>query len=88
MGQKPVRASRIAANRILTSFSSIMFVQYCIALARSRTDDAKAKNELTRIINDKDIDKGSDGVDFLTMAKIYLSRVLRRLGEDAEAQKQ
>ncbi|KAE9401371.1 hypothetical protein BT96DRAFT_937926 [Gymnopus androsaceus JB14] len=64
-----------------------LFFHHAIALARSRADDAKAKEGLSRIVRDKGIDEGPNGVLFLIVGKIYLSRVLGRLGEDAEAQK-
>ncbi|KAJ3900671.1 hypothetical protein F5879DRAFT_992671 [Lentinula edodes] len=63
----------------------LFFVQ-SVALARSRTDDDKAKETLSRIINDKNIDKGSQGMILLVKSKIYLSQVLRRLGEEQDAQ--
>ncbi|KAJ4468366.1 hypothetical protein C8J55DRAFT_564866 [Lentinula edodes] len=55
------------------------------ALARSRMDDDKAKETLSRIFNDKNIDKGSQGMMFLVKSETYLSRVLRRLGEEQDA---
>ncbi|KAJ3874520.1 hypothetical protein F5051DRAFT_505823 [Lentinula edodes] len=45
--------------------------------------EKKAKETLSRIIN---IDKGSQGMIFLVKSKIYLSQVLRRLGEEEDAQ--
>ncbi|KAJ3892338.1 hypothetical protein GG344DRAFT_64663 [Lentinula edodes] len=45
--------------------------------------EKKAKETLSRIIN---IDKGSQGMIFLVKSKIYLFQVLRRLGEEEDAQ--
>lgn len=59
---------------------------HAVALARSRTDDSKAKEALSHIINDKNIDKGAAGMVYLVESKIYLSRVLQRLGDNAKAQ--
>ncbi|KAJ3807660.1 hypothetical protein F5876DRAFT_67946 [Lentinula aff. lateritia] len=52
---------------------------------QERTYVDKAKETLSRIISDKKIDKSSQGMIFLS--KIYLFRVLRRLGEEKDAQK-
>ena len=55
---------------------------YAIVLARSRTDDAEAKKLLTKTTN-----TGS-GLELrhLVVGKIYLARVLRRLGETKNAE--
>ncbi|KAJ3860507.1 hypothetical protein EV359DRAFT_67262 [Lentinula novae-zelandiae] len=47
-----------------------LFFMHSVALARSRTDDNKAKETLSRIINDKNIDKGSQGMIFLVKSKM------------------
>ncbi|KAH7869950.1 uncharacterized protein C8R40DRAFT_1073596 [Lentinula edodes] len=65
-----------------------LFFMHSVALAWSRTDDDKAKETLSGIINDKNIDKGSQGMIYLVKSKIYLSQVLRRLGEEQDAQSQ
>ena len=55
---------------------------YAIVLARSRTNDAEAKKLLTKTTN-----PGS-GLELrhLVVGKIYLARVLRRLGETKNAE--
>ncbi|KAJ4473931.1 hypothetical protein C8R41DRAFT_562915 [Lentinula lateritia] len=47
-----------------------LFFMHSVALARSRTDDNKTKETLSRIINDKNIDKGSQGMIFLVKSKM------------------
>lgn len=73
-------------KRIVKFVSSGLFFMHAVALARSRTDDSKAKEALSHIINDKNIDKGAAGMVYLVESKIYLSRVLQRLGDNAKAQ--
>ncbi|KAK0187429.1 hypothetical protein F5146DRAFT_1064975 [Armillaria mellea] len=60
-----------------------------VCLARARIDDLEAKISLSRIIRDLIPDDGSgeEIVAYRVQAKVYLARVLRRLGEDSEAHK-
>ncbi|KAJ3850480.1 hypothetical protein EV368DRAFT_66569 [Lentinula lateritia] len=73
----------IFAQRWTQTRNSVLV--FSVAPAWSRTDVDKAKETLSRIISDKNIDKSSQGMIFLS--KIYLFRVLRRLGEEKDAQK-
>ncbi|KAF9075484.1 hypothetical protein BDP27DRAFT_1415268 [Rhodocollybia butyracea] len=58
------------------------FFMHAVALARSRTNDIQAEQDLSRIINDKN----SQNILFLVKSKVYLSRTFRRLGKGANAQ--
>ena len=64
-------------------------ILFAVCLARARIDDLEAKISLSRIIRDLTSDDGSgeEIVAYRVQAKVYLARVLRRLGEDSEAHK-
>ncbi|KAF8912663.1 hypothetical protein CPB85DRAFT_1434298 [Mucidula mucida] len=67
-----------------------LHIDYVVALARSRTDDAEAKVALSRIINEPLKNSqfaSSHGAYSNVAARFYLARVLRRLGDIEEAQK-
>ncbi|KAL0568741.1 hypothetical protein V5O48_013241 [Marasmius crinis-equi] len=62
------------------------YVLYGTILARTKTRNAEAKTVLERVL--KDIDKVTDGSKMMFIqAKLYLSRVLRGLGEVEAAKK-
>ncbi|KAF5366155.1 hypothetical protein D9758_005772 [Tetrapyrgos nigripes] len=62
------------------------YVLYGSALARTKTNDVKAKTILERVLTD--IDQVTDGSKAISIeAKLFLSRVLRRMGEVDEAKK-
>ncbi|KAF5366299.1 hypothetical protein D9758_005736 [Tetrapyrgos nigripes] len=62
------------------------YVLYGSTLARTKTNDAKAKTILERVL--ADIDQVTDGSKAISIqAKLFLSRVLRRMGEVDEAKK-
>ncbi len=86
---KPVRihnCSRLIP--ILTVFKRGLYTSFALCLARARTDDVEAKAALSRIICDPNLDTSESGTTVHhVQAKVYLARVLRRLGEDSEAQK-
>ncbi|KAK0458677.1 uncharacterized protein EV420DRAFT_1681215 [Desarmillaria tabescens] len=63
-----------------------LYISHAICLARARIDDVEAKTALSRIIQDITFDAGSGTIAHHVHAKVYLARVLRRLGEDDEAQ--
>ncbi|KAK0234386.1 hypothetical protein EDD85DRAFT_843609 [Armillaria nabsnona] len=64
-----------------------LYFSFAICLARARVDDVEAKNALSRIIQDITFTAGSRTIFHHVEAKLYLARVLRRLGEDNEAQR-
>ncbi|KIY71280.1 hypothetical protein CYLTODRAFT_487345 [Cylindrobasidium torrendii FP15055 ss-10] len=65
-----------------------LYSQYVAALARSRTDDLEAKKCLNLLLdgapNSKNL-PGYDGLLVVVSSRLYLARVLRRLGEHDEA---
>ncbi|KAK1223368.1 hypothetical protein PQX77_013767 [Marasmius sp. AFHP31] len=63
-----------------------LYMLYGTTLARTKTRDETAKKVLERIL--KDIDKVAQGSKLMFIqAKLYLARVLRRMGELDEAKK-
>ncbi len=73
---------------ILTVFKRGLYELFAVCLARARTDDVEAKAVLSRIIHDPTFGTSESGTTALYIReKVYLARVLRRLGEDSEAHK-
>ncbi len=73
---------------ILTVFKRGLYELFAVCLARARTDDIEAKAVLSRIIRDPTFGTSESVTNTLHVgAKVYLARVLRRLGEDSEAHK-
>ncbi|PBK98071.1 hypothetical protein ARMGADRAFT_1008585 [Armillaria gallica] len=65
-----------------------LYFLFAVCLARARIDDIEAKAALSRIIRDSTFNTSESVTTALHVeAKVYLARVLRRLGEDSEAQK-
>ncbi|SJL17599.1 uncharacterized protein ARMOST_21153 [Armillaria ostoyae] len=65
-----------------------LYELFAVCLARARTDDVEAKAALLRIIRDPTFGTSESGTTgHHVQAKVYLARVLRRLGEDNEARK-
>ncbi|KAK0429939.1 hypothetical protein EV421DRAFT_1861796 [Armillaria borealis] len=65
-----------------------LYELFAVCLARARTDDVEAKAALLRIIRDPAFGTSESGTtEHHVEAKVYLARVLRRLGEDSEAHK-
>ncbi|KAK0502040.1 hypothetical protein EDD18DRAFT_1139018 [Armillaria luteobubalina] len=64
------------------------YARFSVCLARARTDDVEAKAALSRIIRDPTFGTNKSVTTvYHVEAKVYLARVLRRLGEDSEAHK-
>ncbi len=76
---------------ILTVFKRGLYKLFAVCLACAKTDDVEAKAVLSRIIRDptfgtsESVTTEHHGIQ--VNAKVYLARVLRRLGEDNEAHK-
>lgn len=71
--------------------SRSLYSQYVAALARSRTDDLEAKKCANLLLGGAPGNKllaGPEGLIVVVSARLYLARVLRRLGEDDEAKSQ
>ncbi|KAG7440389.1 uncharacterized protein BT62DRAFT_975945 [Guyanagaster necrorhizus] len=64
-----------------------LYVSFAVCLARAGTDDTEAKEALSRIIHGTTSESGFGTMAHCVEAKVYLARVLRRLGEDDEAHK-
>ncbi|PBK66635.1 hypothetical protein ARMSODRAFT_960149 [Armillaria solidipes] len=65
-----------------------LYEVFAVCLTRARTDDAEAKAMLSRIVRDPTFGTSKSVINALhVQAKVYLARVLRRLGEDNEAHK-
>ncbi|KAK0438234.1 hypothetical protein EV421DRAFT_1825381 [Armillaria borealis] len=65
-----------------------LYELFAVCLARARTDDVEAKAALLRIIRHPTFGTSeSETTAHHVEAKVYLARVLRRLGEDNEAHK-
>ncbi|PBK58300.1 hypothetical protein ARMSODRAFT_967846 [Armillaria solidipes] len=65
-----------------------LYEVFAVCLARTRTDDVEAKAMLSRIVRDPTFGTSKSVTNTLHVgAKVYLARVLRRLGEDDEAHK-
>ncbi|KAK0210123.1 hypothetical protein DFS33DRAFT_1378111 [Desarmillaria ectypa] len=65
-----------------------LYASFAVCLARARIDDVEAKVALSRVMKDITLKAGSQTTTLHRVeAKVYLARVLRRLGEDGEAHK-
>ncbi|KAG7098143.1 hypothetical protein E1B28_000113 [Marasmius oreades] len=62
-----------------------LYVQQGIVLARTRSRDPEVRKFLERVVNDIDKVNSQNVKMFLIQSKLYLSRVLRRMGEVEEA---
>ncbi len=63
----------------------VLYGDYAVCLARARTDDKEAKKALSRIVNELSLNASSTTTYNVIRGKVYLARVLRRLGETKQA---
>ncbi len=71
---------------ILTTHGSLLYEVYGMALARVGTDDIEARKVLSRVVADMGtVGNFDSGGIIVVRAKLYLSRIQRRLGENDAA---
>ncbi|KAK0202774.1 hypothetical protein DFS33DRAFT_1436886 [Desarmillaria ectypa] len=68
---------------------TVLYGNYAVCLARARTDDSEAKKALSRIVNELSLTASSTTTTYnvynMIRGKVYIARVLRRLGETKQA---
>ncbi|KAK0467212.1 uncharacterized protein EV420DRAFT_1636240 [Desarmillaria tabescens] len=69
----------------VAKLNPVLYGNYAVSLARARTDDKEAKKALSRLVNESNLTTFSTATYNVIRGKVYLARVLRRLGETKQA---